>query len=84
MIEKALIEIAGAERANPHRSAPCRRMTSPNWSPRLGCPQAAAARFGALHVQGSATYIDDIREPVGTLHVAIGMADKASGESQEP
>ena len=32
-----------------------------------------------LHVQGSATYVDDIREPDGTLHVAIGMADKASG-----
>ena len=33
-----------------------------------------------LHVQGSATYVDDIREPAGTLHLAIGMADKASGE----
>ncbi len=32
-----------------------------------------------LHVQGSATYVDDIREPAGTLHVAIGMADKAAG-----
>jgi xanthine dehydrogenase large subunit len=33
-----------------------------------------------LHVKGSATYIDDIREPDGTLHVAVGMADKASGK----
>ena len=32
-----------------------------------------------LHVQGSAPYVDDIREPNGTLHLAIGMADKASG-----
>jgi xanthine dehydrogenase large subunit len=32
-----------------------------------------------LHVRGSATYVDDIREPDGTLHVAIGMADKAAG-----
>ena len=32
-----------------------------------------------LHVRGAATYVDDIREPAGTLHVAIGMADKASG-----
>jgi len=32
-----------------------------------------------LHVQGSATYVDDIREPEGALHVAIGMADKACG-----
>ena len=27
-----------------------------------------------LHVRGSATYVDDIREPDGTLHVAIGIA----------
>src|SRR5277367_901567 len=32
-----------------------------------------------LHVQGAANYVDDIGEPVGTLHVAIGMADKACG-----
>ncbi len=32
-----------------------------------------------LHVQGSANYVDDIREPEGTLHIAIGMADKARG-----
>ena len=32
-----------------------------------------------LHVQGSAPYIDDIRQPEGTIHLAVGMADKASG-----
>src|SRR5271157_1997675 len=32
-----------------------------------------------LHVQGSAAYVDDIREPEGTLHLAVGMADKACG-----
>ena len=32
-----------------------------------------------LHVRGAATYVDDIREPQGTLHIAIGMADKACG-----
>src|SRR5271157_1625264 len=32
-----------------------------------------------LHVQGSAIYVDDLREPEGTLHVAIGMADKTRG-----
>ncbi len=32
-----------------------------------------------LHVQGSAIYVDDLREPEGTLHVAVGMADKARG-----
>ena len=33
-----------------------------------------------LHVRGAAPYLDDIREPSGTLHVAVGMADKAAGE----
>ncbi len=32
-----------------------------------------------LHVRGSATYVDDIREPEGTLHVAVGMATAAAG-----
>jgi xanthine dehydrogenase large subunit len=33
-----------------------------------------------LHVQGAATYVDDIGEPADTLHIAIGMADKACGK----
>ena len=32
-----------------------------------------------MHVRGNAPYIDDMREPQGTLHIAIGMADKAAG-----
>jgi xanthine dehydrogenase large subunit len=31
------------------------------------------------HAQGTAQYIDDIREPDGTLHVAIGQSPKARG-----
>jgi len=34
---------------------------------------------GFKHVQGSAQYVDDIREPEGTLHVAIGQSPKARG-----
>jgi len=34
---------------------------------------------GPKHVQGVAQYIDDIREPEGTLHVAIGQSSKARG-----
>ncbi len=34
---------------------------------------------GFKHVQGSAQYIDDIREPEGTLHIAIGQSPKARG-----
>jgi xanthine dehydrogenase large subunit len=32
-----------------------------------------------LHVQGAAPYIDDILEPAGTLHLAVGLAEKARG-----
>lgn len=31
------------------------------------------------HVQGAAQYIDDMREPEGTLHIAIGQSPKARG-----
>ena len=34
---------------------------------------------GAKHVQGNAEYIDDIPEPIGTLHVAVGGAPVARG-----
>jgi xanthine dehydrogenase large subunit len=34
---------------------------------------------GAKHVQGAAEYIDDIPEPVGTLHIAVGGAPAARG-----
>jgi xanthine dehydrogenase large subunit len=34
---------------------------------------------GAKHVQGAAEYIDDIPEPVGTLHIAIGGSPAARG-----
>ena len=70
-----------ARRADPDRSAPCRRMTA-----RRSRRAATAVVHkplphdsARLHVQGAATYVDDIREPAGTLHVAIGMANKASG-----
>ena len=32
-----------------------------------------------LHVTGAATYIDDMREPAGTLHIACGLSTVASG-----
>jgi xanthine dehydrogenase large subunit len=32
-----------------------------------------------LHVTGAATYIDDMREPAGTLHIAPGLANVARG-----
>ena len=34
---------------------------------------------GAKHVQGSAEYIDDIPEPIGTLHIAVGVTPVARG-----
>jgi len=35
---------------------------------------------GVRHVCGNATYVDDIREPEGTLHVAVGGAPAARGK----
>ncbi len=32
-----------------------------------------------LHVTGAATYVDDMREPAGTLHIAPGLANVARG-----
>ena len=32
-----------------------------------------------MHVRGAAPYVDDIREPAGTLHIGIGMSNKAAG-----
>ena len=34
---------------------------------------------GAKHVQGTAEYIDDMPEPAGTLHVAVGGSPVARG-----
>ena len=34
---------------------------------------------GAKHVQGAAEYVDDIPEPAGTLHVAVGGSPEARG-----
>jgi xanthine dehydrogenase large subunit len=34
---------------------------------------------GAKHVQGSAAYVDDIPEPIGTLHLAVGGTPVARG-----
>jgi len=33
----------------------------------------------ALHVAGAAPYIDDLTEPTGTLHLALGLAPVAAG-----
>ncbi len=35
---------------------------------------------GAKHVQGAAEYIDDIPEPTGTLHIAVGGSPAARGK----
>ena len=32
-----------------------------------------------LHVSGAAAYIDDIREPQGTLHLAAGLSPATRG-----
>ncbi|MBV2186748.1 MAG: xanthine dehydrogenase molybdopterin binding subunit, partial [Rhizobium sp.] len=42
--------------------------------------QSLAHDSAHKHVAGSAEYIDDIPEPAGLLHGAIGMADRAHAE----
>jgi xanthine dehydrogenase large subunit len=42
---------------------------------RKALPHDSAPR----HVQGAAPYIDDLREPEGTLHLAIGLSPAARG-----
>ncbi len=41
--------------------------------------QPLAHDSAARHVQGAAAYIDDLREPEGTLHLACGLSPKARG-----
>ena len=38
---------------------------------------------GAKHVQGAAEYIDDIPEPAGTLHIAVGGSPAARAENPQ-
>jgi xanthine dehydrogenase large subunit len=41
--------------------------------------QAIAHDSARLHVTGEATYVDDIQEPEGTLHVALGLSSISKG-----
>jgi xanthine dehydrogenase large subunit len=42
--------------------------------------KALAHDSAARHVSGTATYIDDMREPAGTLHLAAGLSPTARGK----
>ncbi|OQP87640.1 xanthine dehydrogenase molybdopterin binding subunit [Rhizobium rhizosphaerae] len=48
----------------------------------LSAPMHAARRHDSAHkhVAGSADYIDDMPEPAGTLHAALGMTDRAHAQ----
>jgi xanthine dehydrogenase large subunit len=49
--------------------------------PPLRVVRSATAHDSAIrHVSGAATYVDDIREPEGTLHIAPGGAPVARGK----
>ncbi len=41
--------------------------------------QALAHESAVLHVTGQAVYVDDLAEPQGTLHVALGLSPVAHG-----
>jgi xanthine dehydrogenase large subunit len=44
---------------------------------RGGVSQSLTHDSAAKHVRGEAQYIDDILEPIGTLHGALGLTDRA-------
>jgi xanthine dehydrogenase large subunit len=46
-------------------------------APRPGFEPSVAHESAVLHVAGAARYIDDVAEPAGTLHAAIGYAGLA-------
>ncbi len=58
-------------------------MTMPQAKPReddlVIVRQSVTHDSASLHVQGAATYVDDIREPSGTLHLAPGLSPVARG-----
>lgn len=47
---------------------------------RGGVAQALEHDSATKHVTGQAVYVDDIPEPQGTLHIAVGSADVAQGK----
>ncbi|HUH49983.1 MAG TPA: xanthine dehydrogenase molybdopterin binding subunit, partial [Mycoplana sp.] len=48
----------------------------------ISAPMHAPFRHDSAHkhVAGTADYIDDMPEPEGTLHAALGMSDRAHAE----
>jgi xanthine dehydrogenase large subunit len=69
--------------AQPHPGLPTQSDPPPQGEgdaqPLRHIRQALPHDSGIKHVQGTAHYIDDIREPDGTLHVAIGQSPIARG-----
>lgn len=43
----------------------------------LAVHRSTAHESAHRHVSGSASYVDDIAEPAGTLHLALGLAERA-------
>ena len=56
-------------------------MTDPTIKGRVGTPEPHESAH--LHVSGEARYTDDIPEPLGTLHGAIGMSEETKSASRE-
>src|SRR5271169_3842328 len=62
-----------------HRSHAYRRSPDASQAPLRHVYKALPHDSGAKHVQGVAEYVDDIAEPAGTLHVAVGGSPVARG-----
>ena len=48
-----------------------------NLAPQMIAGAAIAHDSGEKHVAGAAPYIDDLPEPAGTLHIQLGMSNRA-------
>ena len=84
LVIKALAEIAGVSSdIDAHRRIAGWSPMPPNdavsEAPLRHVYKALPHDSGAKHVQGAAEYIDDIPEPAGTLHVAVGGSPVARG-----
>ncbi|MDD2670438.1 MAG: xanthine dehydrogenase molybdopterin binding subunit, partial [Zoogloea sp.] len=54
-------------------------MNAPYRSPPPGIGAGLPHESAHLHVAGTASYTDDLPEPTGTLHAALGLSNVAHG-----
>ena len=88
LVIKAIAEIAGVSpgitRIADHRMVADAAECAVSEAPLRHVYKPLPHDSGAKHVQGAAEYIDDMPEPVGTLHIAVGGSPVARGTHPRP